>query len=60
MKALVTGCAGFIGSHSVDVLLERNYEVVVLDNLEARAGKSRLGVQPCAERGTTRQELQRG
>ncbi|MBE7411840.1 MAG: SDR family oxidoreductase [Leptospiraceae bacterium] len=32
MKAIVTGGAGFIGSHIVDVLLENNYEVIVLDN----------------------------
>ncbi|MFQ5831991.1 MAG: NAD-dependent epimerase/dehydratase family protein [Candidatus Thorarchaeota archaeon] len=31
--ALVTGCAGFIGSHLVDQLLERNYLVVGVDNL---------------------------
>jgi dTDP-L-rhamnose 4-epimerase len=36
LKALVSGGAGFIGSHLVDALLQRDYEVVVLDNLEAR------------------------
>ncbi|ROS00119.1 UDP-glucose 4-epimerase [Sinobacterium caligoides] len=32
-KVLVTGGAGFIGSHLVDVLLAANYDVKVLDNL---------------------------
>ena len=29
---LVTGGAGFIGSHTVDVLMNRGYAVSVLDN----------------------------
>lgn len=33
MKIIVTGGAGFIGSHLVDALLVANHEITVLDNL---------------------------
>jgi len=33
MKALVTGGAGFLGSHLCDLLLAKGYEVLCVDNL---------------------------
>jgi len=33
MKILVTGGAGFVGSHTVDSLIAKGHEVVVVDNL---------------------------
>jgi UDP-glucose 4-epimerase len=33
MKYLVTGGAGFIGSHIVEALAQHRHEIVILDNL---------------------------
>lgn len=35
-KILVTGGAGFIGSHTADLLLKKGYRVKILDNLQKR------------------------
>ena len=41
MKILVTGGAGFIGSHIVDQLVQKGHETLVLDNLEPQVHKSK-------------------
>lgn len=46
MKVLVTGGAGFIGSHIVDLLIEHNHCVVVVDDLSS--GK-RENLNPAAK-----------
>lgn len=38
MKVLVTGGAGFIGSHVVDRLIEKGIETVIVDNLSGASG----------------------
>lgn len=40
MKILVTGGAGFIGSHLVDKLIERGNEVVIIDDLSSGKEKN--------------------
>ena len=39
-SVLVTGGAGYIGSHLVDSLISRDYQVTVLDNLEPQVHRS--------------------
>ena len=41
MKVLITGGAGFIGSHTADALLEKGYEVRILDSLEPPVHRQR-------------------
>ncbi|MFC1915781.1 NAD-dependent epimerase/dehydratase family protein [Chloroflexota bacterium] len=41
MKILITGGAGFIGSHTADLLLKREHEVCILDSLEAPVHRQR-------------------
>ena len=48
--ALVTGGAGFIGSHMVDLLIAKNFKVIVLDNLTGGHKKRNA-------RGSTRASL---
>ena len=33
MKIIITGGAGFIGSHLVELLIKKNYKITVIDNL---------------------------
>ena len=39
-KILITGCAGFIGSNLVDLLLRKNFTIVGIDNLSTGKKKN--------------------
>ncbi|WP_236241817.1 NAD(P)-dependent oxidoreductase [Streptomyces sp. CC228A] len=54
MRVLVTGGAGFIGSHIVDALQERGHEPVVLDALLASAHGEGAGAPPGVVRADVR------
>lgn len=40
MKVLITGCAGFIGYHLAEYFVNGGNEVIGLDNLGRKCGKS--------------------
>lgn len=48
MKILVTGGAGFIGSHIVDAYVGAGHEVIVVDNLWQYGGGKKANVNPAA------------
>lgn len=52
VKILVTGGAGFIGSHVVEALLRHNAEVIVLDNLSTGSLINLEGLDICFVQGS--------
>lgn len=46
MKVLMTGGAGFIGSHTADILAENGYEIAIIDNL---SNGKRENINPAAK-----------
>ena len=62
MSVLVTGGAGFIGSHIAEALLKRGHEVVVLDNLDPYydVDIKRQNIETCRAVGEGRFEFVEG
>ncbi len=50
-RVLVTGGAGFLGSHLCQLLLGRGSDVVCIDNVAAKVEALRQGVVPIDEPG---------
>ena len=48
MKVLVTGGAGFIGSHIVDLLIAANHEVAIVDSLWSEGGGKKENINRAA------------
>ena len=48
-RVLITGGAGFIGSHTALVLLEQGYELVVLDNFDNSSPEALMRVKELAD-----------
>jgi UDP-glucose 4-epimerase len=48
MNILVTGGAGFIGSHIVDLLIAANHKVAIVDNLWQEGGGKQKHINPAA------------
>jgi UDP-glucose 4-epimerase len=59
-RVLVTGGAGFIGSHLVDALLERGASVVVLDDLSNGRPDNLSAARAAADRGPGELEIRTG
>jgi nucleoside-diphosphate-sugar epimerase len=52
-KALITGGAGFIGSHLAEILLQRGWPVVILDDLSTGSIKDGNCSTPSTKRLTS-------
>lgn len=57
MAILVTGGAGYIGSHTLVELLERGYDVVVVDNLSNSSRESLKRVEKISNKSVTFYEV---